>query len=53
MLYIYIFESGILVSAMSKVWEDIDGCAKQYMYALDIFNNYAIIFIWYYNGPHN
>ena len=30
------FESGILVSCMSEVWEDIYGCAKQYMCALTI-----------------
>ena len=28
--FIYFFESGILVSGMSTVWEDTDGCAKQY-----------------------
>ena len=29
------FESGILVSGMSTVWEDVDGCAKKYRYVLD------------------
>ena len=31
------FESGILVSGMSTVWEDNDGCDKQYMCALVIY----------------
>ena len=35
--FIYFFESGILVSGMSTVWEDTDGCAKQCMCALDIY----------------
>ena len=30
-------ESGILVSGMSKVWEDIDGCANQYRCDLAIY----------------
>ena len=32
-----ISELGILVSGMSAVWEDIYGCAKQDMCALDIY----------------
>ena len=32
-----LFESGILVSGMSTVWEDTDGCAKKYMCALTIY----------------
>ena len=30
-------ESGILVSGMSKVWEDTDGRANQYIRALAIY----------------
>ena len=29
-IYSKIFESGILVSGIPKVWEDTDGCANQY-----------------------
>ena len=32
-----ILESGRLVSVMSTLWEDTDGCAKQYMCALYIY----------------
>ena len=45
----YIFYSGILVCAMSKVWKDANGCAKQYRCALAIFlitvlsSSYSII----------
>ena len=36
MVHLLIFlESGRLVYGMSTVWEDIDGCAKQYRCALD------------------
>ena len=31
------FELGIVVPGMSKVWEDTDGCAKQYRCALAIY----------------
>ena len=30
-------ESGILVSGVSTVWEDKNGCAKQYMCALAVY----------------
>ena len=30
-------ESGILVSGMSMVWEDTDGCSKQYRCVLDVY----------------
>ena len=30
-------ESGIFVSGMSTVWEDTDGCSKEYMCALAIY----------------
>ena len=33
----HILESGILVSGMSIVWEDTDGCAKKYRCALAIY----------------
>ena len=33
----YIFDSVILVCGMSILWEDTDGCAKQYMCDLDIY----------------
>ena len=33
-IYLKNSESEILVSGMSTVWEDTDGCAKQYMCAL-------------------
>ena len=36
-IYSKIFESGLLVSAMSRVREDIDGCAKQYMRDLNLY----------------
>ena len=36
-IYLKMFESGILVSGMSTVCEDTDGCAKQYRRALDIY----------------
>ena len=36
-IYSKIFESGILVSAMSTVLEDTNGCAKQYRHVLDIY----------------
>ena len=32
-----IFESGILVSDVSTVWEDTSGCDKQYRCSLDIY----------------
>ena len=31
------FQSVILVSGISTVWEDTNGCAKEYMCALDIY----------------
>ena len=45
----YIFESGILVPFMSKVWEDTNGCSKQYIcdlatYLMDMLSySYDII----------
>ena len=30
-------ESGRLLSGMSTVWEDTNGCAKKYIFALDIY----------------
>ena len=30
-------ESGILVSSMSTVWEETNGCANLYRWALDIY----------------
>ena len=36
-IYLKIFESGILVSAMSTVWEDTDGCSNKYRFALAIY----------------
>ena len=36
-LFNKIFESGILVSGMSTVWEDTDGCVKNYRCNLDIY----------------
>ena len=33
----FIFESRILVSGMSTVWEDTDGCANKYRKDLDIY----------------
>ena len=35
--FITIFESVILVSGMSTVWEDTVDCTKKYRYALDIY----------------
>ena len=32
-----LFNSVILVCGMSTVWKDTDGCANQYMCALDIY----------------
>ena len=52
-----IFESGILVSGMSTVWEETDGCAKQYMCALNIYlmtvisSSYGIIIYRANNAP--
>ena len=52
-----IFELGILVSDMSTVWEDTDGCAKQYRCALDIYvitvlsSSYGIIVDYAINAP--
>ena len=36
-IYLKIFELVILVSGMSTVWEDTDGCANQYRCTLDIY----------------
>ena len=36
-IYLKIFESEILVSGMSTVWEDSYGCAKQYGCDLTIY----------------
>ena len=30
-------ELGLIISGMSTVWEDTDGCSKQYRCALDIY----------------
>ena len=32
-----IFESGILMSGMSTVWQGSDGCTKKYRYVLAIY----------------
>ena len=51
------FESGILVSGMSTIWEDKEGCAKQYMCALDKYlitvlsSSYVIIMDRTINSP--
>ena len=38
MVHLLLFlESGIFVSGMSTVWEDTDGCSKEYMCALAIY----------------
>ena len=37
-------ESGLLVSGMSIVWEDTNGCAKQYRCALDIYLMTVVIY---------
>ena len=38
MFHIYIiFESGILVSGMSTVWENTYGCAKKYSWYLSVY----------------
>ena len=56
-IYLKTFESGILVSSMSTVWEDTDGCAKQYRWALDIYlmtvlsSSYGIIIYRAINSP--
>ena len=42
-------ESGILVSGMSIVWEETNGCAKQYMCDVTKYHDWFIILIWYYN----
>ena len=34
---LFLLESEILLSSMSTVWEDTDGCAKKYMCSLDIY----------------
>ena len=50
-------ESGILVSGMSPVWEDTDGCAKQYRCALSKYlmtmlsSSYAVIMDCAINAP--
>ena len=36
-IYFKKIESVILVTGGSKVWEDTNGCAKQYMCALDVY----------------
>ena len=36
-IYLKIFQSVTLVSGMSTVWEDTNGCAKQYRCDLDIY----------------
>ena len=52
-----ILESVILVSGMSTLWEDIDGCAKQYMCNLYIYlltalsSSYFIIMEFAINAP--
>ena len=35
-IYLIIYDSGMSVCGMWTVWEDIDGCAKQYSCDLDI-----------------
>ena len=50
-------ESGRLVSGVSTVWEDTDGCAKQYRVALSIYlmtvlsSSYGIIIHLSSNAP--
>ena len=52
-----IFDSVILVCGMSIVWEDTNGCAKQYMWALAIYlmtvlsSSYGIIMEREINAP--
>ena len=36
-LFKKMIELGLLVSGISKVWEDTNGCANQYMCALSIY----------------
>ena len=54
-----VFESVILVSIMSTVWEDADGCTKQYRCALAIYlmtllsSSYRIIMDHVINAPGN
>ena len=36
LLFIYSKELGILVSGMSTLWEDTDGCTEEYRCDLDI-----------------
>ena len=36
-LFIKTIEIGILVSVVSTVWEDTDGCSKKYRCVLDIY----------------
>ena len=36
-IYSKSFESGILVSGISKLWEDTNGCENKYRFALDIY----------------
>ena len=36
-VYLKLFESGILVSGITTLSEDIDGCANQYIYDLAIY----------------
>ena len=54
---IIIFKSGILLYGMSTVWENTDGCAKQYMCTLDIYlitvlsSSYVIIMDRVINAP--
>ena len=58
-IYLKKTESVILVSGMSTVWEDTDGCDNQYMCALDIYlmtvlsYSYGIIMDRAINAPGN
>ena len=50
-IYYYYLKLGIIVSGVSTVREDTNGCAKAiYVCFGYIFNDCVIIFIWYYNG---
>ena len=55
----YIFESGILVSSVSTVWKDINGCGNKYRCPLDIYlitelsSLYIIIIYSAINSPSN
>ena len=45
-LFKKMIELGLLVSGISTVWEDTNGCANQYMCALSIYIMTVLSYLW-------